>query len=215
MEKVIHAEFDPETYDTELTYWLCQFCEENKIDDLRAASQSVWNAALRYIYKHVFRGTDKLKTKTLGYNINNNIITNNNAYDHSIVNYILDIYLDLCMLYDKEISIMGFCNLTGIEYNTLEAWGHNNNKLSTTGFPIYQKIIQNREESLSNKLATGNKNPVGILAILNRYYQWNLPGVSKEPAKPAALSASELPRLGNGIVQSAQNALPDDLETVE
>ena len=53
-----------------------------------------------------------------------------------------------------------------------------------------------REQSLSNKLADGKQNPVGILAILNRHYAWNLPGVSKENAKQGALSAAELPKLG-------------------
>ena len=59
-----------------------------------------------------------------------------------------------------------------------------------------QKIYDYREESFSAKLATANKNPVGILAILNRHYQWNLPGVSKESSKQRVLSASELPKLG-------------------
>ena len=49
-----------------------------------------------------------------------------------------------------------------------------------------------REESLSNKLATGNKNPVGILAILNRHFAWNLPGVSRENTNKTALTAAEI-----------------------
>jgi hypothetical protein len=70
-----------------------------------------------------------------------------------------------------------------------------------------------REESLSNKLADGNKNPVGILAILNRHYQWNLPGVSKESAKTGALSAAELPKLGAKMsvpgIQTTENCVID------
>lgn len=212
-EKLEHFDCDPEVYANELVYFLQQFKDEYDIDDLRTASQSVWNGALRYIYKNVFRGTDKLKSNSLDYNSTSCTATNYGAYDYNKVMYILDIYIDICMIYDKEISIVGFSNLTGIESYTINLWS--NDKPSSPRFAIYQKIIENREESLSNKLATGNKNPVGILAILNRHYQWNLPGVSKEPAKPAALSASELPRLGSGIVQNIQNALLDDLETVE
>ena len=60
------------------------------------------------------------------------------------------------------------------------------------------KLSYFREESLSNKLADGKQNPVGILAILNRHYQWNLPGVSKESARQNALTAADLPKLGGG-----------------
>ena len=94
---------------------------------------------------------------------------------------------------------MGFSNLTGIDNTVIHEWGNNynnTNKLSSTSCEIYKKLIMFREESLSNKLATGNKNPVGILAILNRHYQWNLPGVSKETANKSALTAAELPKLG-------------------
>ena len=102
------------------------------------------------------------------------------------------------MKYDKEVSILGFSILTGIEYETIHTWNNNNgnrDKFSTLRFNIYKKLNTFREESLSNKLATGNKNPVGILAILNRHYQWNLPGVSKETNKATALQNAELPRL--------------------
>ena len=73
---------------------------------------------------------------------------------------------------------------------------------------IYKKLIAFREESLSSKLATGNKNPVGILAILNRHYQWNMPGVTRETSKRQSLGAAELPKLG---IHNAENAvLPSD-----
>ena len=85
---------------------------------------------------------------------------------------------------------MGYSLLTGINYDTLMDWGADERKLSTKGFDIVEKLRLFREESLSNKLATGNKNPVGILAILNRHYSWNLPGVSKETNQRQALTAA-------------------------
>ena len=100
------------------------------------------------------------------------------------------------MRYDKEVSIIGFSTLTGIDQSVIYDWGNNSNKLSETSSEIYKKLNQFREESLSDKLATGNKNPVGILAILNRHYQWNLPGVSKEQSSRQALTADKLPNLG-------------------
>jgi hypothetical protein len=107
-------------------------------------------------------------------------------------------------MYNKEVSIIGFSNLTGIDTDTINDWGNNSNKLSTSCSVIYKKLSKMREESLSNKLADGKQNPVGILAILNRHYQWNLPGVSKESAKAGALSAAELPRLGTKTAATPQ-----------
>ena len=75
-------------------------------------------------------------------------------------------------------------------------WGADERKLSTKGFDIVQKLRLFREESLSNKLATGNKNPVGVLAILNRHFAWNLPGVSRENTAKAIKTAADLPQLG-------------------
>ena len=105
---------------------------------------------------------------------------------------------------------MGYSKLTKIDYQLIMEWGNNynnTNKVSSLSKEIYKKLITEREDSLSNKLATGNKNPVGILAILNRHYQWNLPGVSKEQSKQV-LSAAELPQLGGKSL-----AIPNTVDT--
>ena len=102
---------------------------------------------------------------------------------------------------------MGYSLLTGINYDTLMDWGADERKLSTKGFDIVEKLRLFREESLSNKLATGNKNPVGILAILNRHYSWNLPGVSRESTNKTALTAADIRQQ---LQNSADNALLSD-----
>ena len=102
---------------------------------------------------------------------------------------------------------MGYSKLLGISNEIISMWGNNNNKLSSKGFEIYKKLHEEREESLSNKLADGNKNPVGLLAILNRHYQWNLPGVSKESANRSSLTAAELPKLnGDNVAKLPYNS---------
>ena len=186
-----------EVFENDMQLYLKMFCEEQKIKDIKRESQAVWNSALRYIYRHVFKDTDRLKSHT-NISVNNNTIPSTfNAYDYKKVLDVLDIYIfDMCMRYDKEVSIIGFSTLTGIDQSVIYDWGNNSNKLSETSSEIYKKLNQFREESLSDKLATGNKNPVGILAILNRHYQWNLPGVSKEQSSRQALTADKLPNLG-------------------
>ena len=189
-----------EVFENDIQLYLKMFCEEQKIKDIKRESQAVWNSALRYIYRHVFRDTDRLKSHT-NISVNNNTIPSTfNAYDYKKVLDVLDIYIfDMCMRYDKEVSIIGFSTLTGIDQSVIYDWGNNSNKLSETSSEIYKKLNQFREESLSDKLATGNKNPVGILAILNRHYQWNLPGVSKEQTLKAPITSDKLPDLRQQI----------------
>ena len=196
MERVQDAEQTIEVFESDIDLYLKLFCEEQNIEDLKAESQSVWNAALMYIKRHVFNTSDILKS-------NNNIINNNsimdsnyNQYNYDLVNSICDYYIYLCMMYDKEVSAIGFSLLTGIDRYTIATWRDGQNKLSTKSLDIGKKIYDYREESLSNKLVTGKQNPVGVLGVLNRHYAWNLPGVSKERTSERALTAAELPKLG-------------------
>ena len=71
---------------------------------------------------------------------------------------------------------------------------------------IHKKLSQFREESLSNKLVTGNKNPVGVIAVLNRQYGWASPYTSDSNRQKRSLTADELPKLG---ANNQQKALPD------
>ena len=194
-----------EIYENDLLFYLNEFCEVNKIEDIKKESQSVWNSALYYIQKKLF-DSNYFKSKD-NYNINNKVFkeSNYNSYNFELVMYVLDIYIyDMCMKYDKEVSILGFSNLTGIDNETINVWGNNDSKLSALSFGIYKKLSQFREESLSNKLVTGNKNPVGVIAVLNRQYGWASPYTSDSNRQKQALSAAELPKLDANFVQSAQ-----------
>lgn len=198
MEKLQGTPDTPEVFQNDIELYLSQFCEEHNIEDMTKEPQSRWNAALMYINKYVFSNKSILKlNKNINKN-NTNCIMDSNFYMYDLdkLEYILYIYYYLCSVYDKECSIMGYSLLTGINYDTLMDWGADERKLSTKGFDIVQKLRIFREESLSNKLATGNKNPVGILAILNRHYAWNLPGVSRESTTKTIKTAADLPQLG-------------------
>ena len=185
-----------EVFNNDIEAYIAMFCDECKppISDMVKEPQSRWNACLMYVGKHVFYKTDKLKLNKYIDDDRFLMKTNCGMYDLDKVDEIADIYIYLCSLYDKECSIVGFSILTGISRDTLQDWGADQRKLSPKAFYISQKLRAFREESLSNKLTTV-KNPVGVLAILNRHYQWNLPGVSKERSSGAALTADELPQL--------------------
>ena len=199
---------DIEIYDNEIIAQLNIFCEENGIEDMKKESQSVWNSALYYIQKKLF-DKDYFKSKD-NYNTNNKVFkeSNYNSYNFELVMYVLDIYIyDMCMKYDKEVSILGFSSLTGIPDSTIYDWGKNT--LSSTASEILEKLRKYQEESLSNKLVTGAKNPVGVIAILNRRYGWASPYTSDSRQQARALSANELPQLGGANSQTIK-ALSDD-----
>jgi hypothetical protein len=108
------------------------------------------------------------------------------------------------MRYNKEVSILGFTTLTGIDESIIYDWGNNSTKLSTSSSKIYKKLSKMREESLSNKLADGKQNPVGVIAMLNRHYGWSSPYTSDANRKgKAALGNAELPKLGENTPQIA------------
>lgn len=203
MEKVENTETS-QVYENDMELYLSQFCKDQKIDDIRKESQSVWNAALMYIKRHAFNEPDCLKSKEM-HNIDGFMggYSNYNAYDYTLINRICDYYIYMCMMYDKEVSAIGFSLLTGIDRYTIATWRDEGTKSSPLSSDIGKKISDFREESLSAKLATAKRNPVGILAILNRHYGWNLPGVSREQQNhKQALTASDLPQLGGANGQN-------------
>ena len=101
------------------------------------------------------------------------------------------------MVYDKEISIIGYTTLTGIPYDVVIDWGTGSAKLSSMANQIFQKIWKYSEESLSDKLISSKSNPVGVIAVLNHRHGWASPYTSDANRnRPQVLGVSELPQLG-------------------
>lgn len=229
MERMNDTPNTIEVFENDIEVYLNEFCAEQMISDLRAVPQSVWNGALRYVYRKVFKNNKSaLKQHNNLYVDNMLTATNCNAYDYDLVNDICDYYIYLCQIYNKEVSIMGFSALTGIDTENIHNWsndnnkynniynnnlniinnnpnsGYSGNKLRTTGFDVYKKLNEMREESLSNKLADGKQNPVGVIAMLNRHYGWASPYTSDANKRSkAALGNAELPKLGENTQQIA------------
>ena len=144
-----------EVYNNAIEEAISQYCIDHNLDkkDLYTMDQSRWNSALMYIYQYAFKPIDTDKRQ---YN------------EHSNINY-----SDICYEYSKEISILGFSKLTGINPDTIYTWGKEEG-LSRGTSDIYKNLNREREESLSVRLVSGKGNPVGILGILNRHYGWNM-----------------------------------------
>ena len=121
----------------------------------------------------------------------------NNAYDTDKVNEVLDIYIDLCNDYEKVVNIVGFTFFTGIHRDTLNGWV-NGVQLGSSGSDICKKLDEMREESLVGLQVSGKGNPMNYMPSLNKYCGFNMPGVRDQGARARVLTASELPKLGNG-----------------
>lgn len=201
-----------EVFESDIDTYLHLFCEENDIEDLKKESQSVWNSCLYYIYKHVFKNNNILKDNTLMNIPNNNIRSSCNRYNIDMCMKVLDIYIyDMCMKYDKEVSLIGYSTLTGINRQTVYDWSNGVHGSSAEGIDVFQKLKTFREESLSNKLVTGAKNPVGVIAVLNRQFGWASPYTSDSNRQKQALTADALPQLN--CVKSIDNS--ESLPVVE
>lgn len=154
-----------EVYENGIYLYLDQYIEEHNVEDMHKEPQSRWNAALLYINKNLFKPHPEILKSE------NRV---SNTYDINIINTICDIYIELCYEYDKEVSILGFCKLTGIVQDTIYQWGNETTRLGSSASEIYKKLSTEREESLSNMLISGKRNPVGLLGALNRHYGWNM-----------------------------------------
>ncbi len=174
--ETVQTEGGSEVFESAIHEFLQEYIDTHNIEDMHREPQSRWNAALLYINKNYFKlHQDLLKAKNYSTgNLVYNNASNNNAYDLDIINNICDVYIDLCYEYDKEISILGFSKLTGINQDTFYDWGNQSSRPGSLGCEIYKKLSREREESLSNMLISGKRNPVGLLGALNRHYGWNM-----------------------------------------
>lgn len=103
----------------------------------------------------------------------------------------------MCYKYNKICTISGYCKLTGINETVIYDWANEKraSKLSTSAYDLWEKLSKDYESSGEARLWSG-KNPVGQLAVMNRRFGWNLPGVSKESATKVIKTAADLPQLG-------------------
>lgn len=178
MSNSVNASNGSEVYETAVHEYLDQYLQEHPdIEDMHKEPQSRWNAAMLYIQRNFFKpNAGMLKADTYKSNIPNSpSMVNYNAYNEDVINRICDIYISLCFEYDKEVSVIGFSNLTGVAIETIYGWNSDRGaRPGTSCSDVYKKLSMFREESLSDRLYSGRSNPVGILGILNRHYGWNM-----------------------------------------
>lgn len=197
-----------DVFKDDIDMYINLWMEERNIEDLCKISQNRWYNCCKYVYENVFKVNPKYLKD------DNNI---NNAYDTDKVNEVLDIYIDLCNDYEKVVNIVGFTFFTGIHRDTLNGWV-NGVQLGSSGSDICKKLDEMREESLVGLQVSGKGNPMNYMPSLNKYCGFNMPGVRDQGSRARALTASELPKLGNGncarLPDNFDNSSPDNGEIV-
>ena len=185
-----------DVFKDDIDMYINLWMEERHVEDMCKVSQNRWYNCCKYIYENVFKVNPKYLKD------DNNI---NNAYDTDKVNEVLDIYIDLCNDYEKVVNIVGFTFFNGVQLGSL-------------GSDICKKIDEMREESLVGLQTSGKNNPMCYMPSLNKYCGFNMPGVRDQGARTRALTASELPKLGNGncarLPDNFDNSSPDNGEIV-
>lgn len=197
-----------EVYNNRIEESIANYCIDHDLNqkDLYTIDQSRWNSVLLYVYKQVFKPNKETDNKVYRYNEKSNIDYSNKE----LLDEICDIYINLCYEYSKEVSIMGFSKLTGISLDTIYEW-LNGGDSARGSSEVAKRLSREREESLSDKLASGKGNPVGILGILNRHYGWNM---GQPRGQDTRQKAPDIPRIaekyGIGIAEKDQNPqIPD------
>lgn len=154
-------------------------------DDLSKITQNQYNALLIYLYHACIKYVCIYKKTThVKYNI-------------TLLSVLCDVYIDLCMQYDKDVSLYMFTQFVSIHRDSIYKWhdtftgnnrkyiefikcfddvnrvyGLSSERVSFEDIDVYEKIYNSRQESLQSKLTSGKNNPVGVLAILNHFYGW-------------------------------------------
>ena len=154
---------------------ISNYCINKNIDE-NNIYPSVWTDIIYTIKCKIFRKSKILKLE--------NAI--HNDYDKSKVLQAYEIYKSISNSHCQQITIKKFIDMIDIDKQTLYNWG-----LSAERFDLANKIMDDQEESLEGFLLDKRYNPMKALPILNRYFSWNLPGVSREKSEVQTLQLND------------------------
>ena len=181
---------DFEEYRVKMDSAIDEFLQKYGYENTKELTQNVFTGLLIHIGNSVFKRpyTD---FKKFGYK---SII---DFRDYMLLNDICDYYINLCYISDKEISIQGYSKILCMDtihiYNWLNdnIYYNNDNPLEDNKEynislakqykgVITKKLFEEREATLQGFLDNNKRPVVGTLARLNHFYNWNLPGTTKE-----------------------------------
>ena len=192
MELVSGTENTIDVFISDMAMYIALWCEEQNmsVSDIVTISQNRYNSLLYYLYQKVFKDANLKSNDTYSNGLFGN--TTYNAYDIPLIESICEEYIDLCDRFDKIVNVEGFSRLIGIDRETIYEWSRDRDKkASRRTSDIAKRLTAERERSLSDRLASGVKNPVGVLGCLNHWHNWAGVG-NMEERKPQQISLSDV-----------------------
>lgn len=164
----------------------CEFWELS--DNFTELNSSQWDVVLKFVGRLI-------KDNNLLNNLDNNI---NCVYNRDNLYILLDYYIELCNIYNKRISINGYCSITGL---------NNISCLNSDGLTAqFSDIIKRADADRVASQATDSNVPVLRIAYNNFVHNWN--GQIKQNEIVTAVRTLEdirRERLGTSA-EGAQNA---------
>ena len=118
------------------------------------------------------------------------------------------VYLPLCLKYGQIVSTHAYLRFLSIESQDISHQWETRGKVTSNSVSIRQRLLSDREQTLSNAMLSSGHNPVKFLAIGNHEFGWNETRRQKTIVNRPVLSLSEVPDL-TGIELSNNIALPD------
>lgn len=166
------------------------FCMAQNIQDMRKEPQNIFRAALKYIQFNVFHNTENLKQKIDTWD---NFVPYKGRFNFRFLLDIYNIYENLCLVNNKEVSLIDYSFFTGIKYGKLIDWNGKYNKgvLSELS-PDCNYLIENIRSTKEATIEGNGKADLITMAKLNHYYDWNVQGIKSDKNETKALTVSEL-----------------------
>lgn len=166
------------------------FCMAQNIQDMRKEPQNIFRAALKYIQFNIFHNKDNLKRKIDDWD---NFIEYKGRYNFRFLLDIYNIYENLCLINNKEISLLDYSFFTGVPFQKLNDWNYKYNKgVLDELSPECNALIENIKCRKEASIEGNGKADLITMAKLNHYYDWNVQGIKSDKNETKALSVSEL-----------------------
>lgn len=166
------------------------FCVSQNIQDMRKEPQNIFRAALKYIQFNIFHNKDNLKRKIDDWD---NFVEYKGRYNFRYLLDVYNIYENLCLVNNKEISLIDYSYYTGIPYGKLIDWDCKYNKgvLEELSHDC-NSLLQNIKNAKEATIEGNGKADLITMAKLNHYYDWNVQGIKSDKNETKALTVSEL-----------------------
>lgn len=149
-----------------------------------------WAGCMCHIFKVYVSHIETMDKTAIPWH--NGGISGKPSYDMDMIDKLLNIYISLCKAYDKPQSASAFADMTGIDNNTITAWGHavGDGEVTLKRNQIYKKISGARKESITNRVLDGGARTLGAVTMYNNEVLGGTIGTAENDVK----QLSNIPR---------------------